>query len=370
MLLSVAIFIQHLHWLAPAAVMFGAAPCFLMVWWPARVCTALLPKRFYRRADDFLFSTYLRLMLFFFENCTGIEVMFYGEVDALLSSEPVENAIYISNHQSTMDWILGCSLALRRGALSRCRYVVKDGLKYFPLYGFYLNQHGTLFIQRAGKFKAEKAKKQLRAMVADKMPMWMVVFPEGTRFNPELKDVISSSREFSRKQGTSELSNVLYPRAKATQVCAEELKDYVSCMYDITIAYNNTRDVETGRRTASPGMPDFLSGHTSKVHIHISKIPVQEIPEEEEQFKLWLHHRFQLKEKLLTNFYSCEDQSKASFPGESHHLPLALRSTFPSFLLWGGSFAVCMAFKEARSIYWKTGLVSFVVGLAWVSART
>lgn len=74
MLLSVAILVQHLHWLVPAVIMFGSAPCFLMIWWPAKVCTAVLPKRFYRRADDFLFSTYLRMLLFFFENCTGIEV--------------------------------------------------------------------------------------------------------------------------------------------------------------------------------------------------------------------------------------------------------------------------------------------------------
>ena len=32
--------------------------------------------------------------------------------------------------------------------------------------------------------------------------MWMVVFPEGTRFNPELKEVIKKSQEYSRQQGT------------------------------------------------------------------------------------------------------------------------------------------------------------------------
>jgi 1-acyl-sn-glycerol-3-phosphate acyltransferase len=31
--------------------------------------------------------------------------------------------------------------------------------------------------------------------------MWMVVFPEGTRFNPKLHDVIEKSQNFCRKQG-------------------------------------------------------------------------------------------------------------------------------------------------------------------------
>ena len=30
---------------------------------------------------------------------------------------------------------------------------------------------------------------------------WMVVFPEGTRFNPENTDVINKSKEFAKEQG-------------------------------------------------------------------------------------------------------------------------------------------------------------------------
>lgn len=36
----------------------------------------------------------------------------------------------------------------------------------------------------------------------DMFQLWMVVFPEGTRFNPELKEVIKKSQEYSRQQGT------------------------------------------------------------------------------------------------------------------------------------------------------------------------
>ncbi|KAL8598556.1 hypothetical protein ACOMHN_051344 [Nucella lapillus] len=370
MLLSVAVFLQELHWLAPAALMFGSAPCFLMVWWPTKLLTAVLPRRVFRRADDFLFSTYLRLILFFFENCTGVEVVLYGDVDALLSTEEVENTIYISNHQSTVDWILGCSVALRRGALSRCRYVVKDGLKYFPLYGFYLSQRETLFIKRAGKFQAEKAERQLRHMVKYNVPMWMVVFPEGTRYNPDYKEVIEKSRVYSRQHGTPELSHVLCPRAKATEVCVRELADYVSCVFDLTIAYNNTRCPLNGQRTASPGMPDFLSGCTSRVHIHMSKVPIQHVPREKQALSLWLNQRFQLKEQLLTHFYSCENKEEARFPGEGRVVPLKLGSTFPSLLLWGGAFAACMVFKETRGLYWRTGLLSLLVGLGWVTVKS
>lgn len=366
MLLSLAVFINQLHWLVPSAIMFGSAPCFLMLWWPARC----LPKRLYRRADDFLFSSYIRLMLFFFENCSGIEVILYGDVDDLLSSSEVENAVYISNHQSTMDWIIGCSVALRRGALGRCRFIVKDGLKYFPLYGFYLSQHETLFIKRSGKFQAEKARTHLRHLVKEQCPMWMVVFPEGTRFNPDLKDVIRKSQDFSTQQGGTELQQVLCPRTKATHVCFKELSNYTRCVYDLTIAYNNTRDPHTGLRTAAPGMPDFLSGHTKKVHVHINKIPMKDVPTDEQAVAQWLDTRFLFKDQLMKQFYSEEDQDRASFSEEGRIVPLPLRSTVPSFLLWGGALAACIVFRDLRDIYWKTGVVSFVVGLVWVSTKS
>ena len=39
--------------------------------------------------------------------------------------------------------------------------------------------------------------------------MYLVIFPEGTRYNPELKKVISDSQAFATKEGTATLSHVL-----------------------------------------------------------------------------------------------------------------------------------------------------------------
>ena len=40
----------------------------------------------------------------------------------------------------TVDWIITDFLAVRQGSLGRLRYILKNGLKYFPLYGFYFAQ--------------------------------------------------------------------------------------------------------------------------------------------------------------------------------------------------------------------------------------
>ena len=39
-----------------------------------------------------------------------------------------------------MDWIVADLLAIRQGCLGRIRYILKDGLRYLPMYGFYLAQ--------------------------------------------------------------------------------------------------------------------------------------------------------------------------------------------------------------------------------------
>jgi len=39
-----------------------------------------------------------------------------------------------------VDWIVSDFLAIRQGSLGRLRYILKNGLKYLPLYGFYFAQ--------------------------------------------------------------------------------------------------------------------------------------------------------------------------------------------------------------------------------------
>ena len=50
-----------------------------------------------------------------------------------------------------MDWIVSDFLAIRQGSLGRVRYILKNGLKYLPLYGFYFAQV-TIFIYNVALF--------------------------------------------------------------------------------------------------------------------------------------------------------------------------------------------------------------------------
>lgn len=42
--------------------------------------------------------------------------------------------------------------------------------------------------------------------------MYLVIFPEGTRYNPELKNVITESQDFASKQGAAHIKLIyIYP---------------------------------------------------------------------------------------------------------------------------------------------------------------
>lgn len=45
---------------------------------------------------------------------------------------------------NSADWIIADMLAIRQSALGHVRYVLKDGLKWLPLYGWYFSQVRTI----------------------------------------------------------------------------------------------------------------------------------------------------------------------------------------------------------------------------------
>ncbi|XP_052832350.1 1-acyl-sn-glycerol-3-phosphate acyltransferase epsilon isoform X2 [Octopus bimaculoides] len=220
----------------------------------------------------------------------------YGDVDALFSKP--ENIIYISNHQSTVDWIVTNMLAVRQGMIGHIRYILKDSLKFLPMYGFYFRQHGCIYVKRDGKFSKNQhtIERVLNRLKNENTPVWMVVFPEGTRFNPCKQDVIQKSKEFAKERGLHPYEYVLTPRMRGFKTGIDHLRDHVDAVYDITIGYGNTIDPNTGLRQRAPGMQNFLSEKKPEVHIHINRINIEDIPRSEDSFKTWMYNQFKAKD--------------------------------------------------------------------------
>ncbi|XP_061415656.1 1-acyl-sn-glycerol-3-phosphate acyltransferase epsilon isoform X1 [Lethenteron reissneri] len=364
MLLSVVVHTHSLRYLAPAAVMLGSAPAYVLCWAAGRALLLLAPGRLRRRLDDRLYDLYQSLVLLFFENYTGLEVVLYGD----LPSEK-ENVIYLSNHQSTVDWVVADMLAVRQNALGHVRYVLKDGLKWLPLYGWYFSQHGGVYVKRRDHYNEKAIERKLKAQMEAQIPMYLVIFPEGTRYNPEAANVIEASKAFANKEGLPELSHVLTPRIRATHAALNAMSDHLHAIYDITVAYEGTLDA-AGRRKTAPSMPEFLCCESPRVHIHFERIDIQEVPHEPHFFKLWLHERFEKKDKLMADFYerAATKGGEWGFPGSPKASRLRLRRTLPSAVFLATLTLPMLLTETGRSVYWRTWLYGTLLGWAWVAA--
>ncbi|CAM4531425.1 1-acyl-sn-glycerol-3-phosphate acyltransferase epsilon isoform X1 [Lepidochelys kempii] len=364
MLLSLVLHTYSMRYVLPAAVMMGTAPTYVLAWGAWRLLSALLPARFYRELDDRFYTIYQSMVLFFFERYTGVQIIIYGDLP-----KNKENVVYLSNHQCTVDWIVADMLAIRQNALGHVRYVLKDGLKWLPLYGWYFSQHGGIYVKRSAKFNEKEMRNKLQAQVKAETPMYLVIFPEGTRYNPEMPKVIADSQLFADKEGLAVLKHVLTPRVKATHVAIDSMKNYLDAVYDVTVAYEGTVD-HKGQRKVAPSMTEFLCKECPKVHIYLDRIELKDIPEEQMYMRRWLHERFEVKDKLLIEFYDAKDSKRRNkFPGKCVHSKLSLKKTLPSLLFLGGLTASMLLTESGRKLYVKTWIYGTLIGYLWVSVK-
>ncbi|XP_073911396.1 1-acyl-sn-glycerol-3-phosphate acyltransferase epsilon isoform X1 [Castor canadensis] len=363
MLLSLVLHSYSMRYLLPGVVLLGSAPTYVLAWGIWRLLSALLPARIYQMMDDRLYCVYQSMVLFFFENYTGVQILLYGDLP-----KHKENIIYLANHQSTVDWIVADILAVRQNALGHVRYVLKDGLKWLPLYGCYFARHGGIYVKRSAKFNEKDMRSKLQSYVNAGTPMYLVIFPEGTRYNPGHTKLLSASQAFAAQQGLPVLKHVLTPRIKATHVAFDSMKSYLDAIYDVTVVYEGKDD--NWQQKEAPTMTDFLCKECPRIHIHIDRIDKKDVPEEQVYMKRWLHERFEIKDKLLIEFYDSPDpERRYRFPGKSVHSKLSLKKTLPSVLVLGGLTVGMLMTEAGRKLYVNTWLYGTLLGCLWVTVK-
>ncbi|XP_008570275.1 PREDICTED: 1-acyl-sn-glycerol-3-phosphate acyltransferase epsilon [Galeopterus variegatus] len=370
MLLSLVLHTYSMRYLLPGVVLLGTAPTYVLAWGVWRLLSALLPSRFYQAVDDRLYCIYQSMVLFFFENYTGVqccEETFSVSMRGMLELTYGSCMHYLGS-VFAVDWIVADILAIRQNALGHVRYVLKDGLKWLPLYGWYFSQHGGIYVKRSAKFNEKEMRKKLQSYVNAGTPMYLVIFPEGTRYNPGQTNSLSASQAFAAQQGLTVLEHVLTPRVKATHVAFDSMKNYLDAVYDVTVVYEGKDD--KGQRKEPPSMTEFLCKECPKIHIHIDRIDKKDVPEEQQSMRRWLHERFEIKDKLLIEFYDSPDPERRNkFPGKSVNSKLSLKKTLPSVLVLSGLTAGMLTTEAGRKLYVNTWIYGTLLGCLWVTIK-
>ena len=83
--------------------------------------------------------------------------------------------------------------------------------------------------------------------------MYLVIFPEGTRYNATYTKLLSASQAFAAQRGLAVLKHVLTPRIKATHVAFDSMKSHLDAIYDVTVVYEGN-EKGSGKYSNPPSM--------------------------------------------------------------------------------------------------------------------
>jgi len=235
----------------------------------------------FRRTNRFIANTWWGLCAFFIEDISKIWVHITGD-----SLPQKENALLIINHQSIADIPVLFSLGRDQHMLGDMKWFVKDIVKYIPGPGWGMLFLDCLFVKRDWYRDKSSIRKTFDKFNQHQAPLWLINFPEGTRFTEEKK---LKSQKFAKKRNQPILNNVLLPRTKGVIASIQGLREHVKVLYDISIHYPQE----------APTLFQFITGRTKEITLHVNRFPLDQLPETDKELSNWVMERFQIKDKWL-----------------------------------------------------------------------
>jgi lysophosphatidic acid acyltransferase/lysophosphatidylinositol acyltransferase len=236
---------------------------------------------------------------------TGAE-LFYG-VRMIFTGDDVpmrEDALLISNHQQMPDIPAIMKFCKTKDRLGDMKYFVKKQLKWVPGMGWGMQFLDCLFIDRDWASDREHIHRTFDRLVSDNVPVHLVSFVEGTRFTMAK---LEAAQVYARENGLTVPRHTLVPRSKGFAASVEGLKSHVAAVYDITIAYEK----------GVPTLWQYLKGLVKRIHFHVRRFSVSDLPSTESELRAWLLARWQEKDDLLEQYYET-----GSFTGENSSVPV------------------------------------------------
>lgn len=324
----------------------------------------IMPRRVTQTLDNTLYRAYMRLCLFVFENISGVQLKLYGDIEKL--KESPDRALVLANHQSDVDWVVLVMLAQRQGRYGNdagFRVMVKHIIHYVPLFGWYIFQHGYVYVRRFGEFLYGPVLKQLSWLNSLGEPFWLLIFPEGTRYSLKKKEALLASQEFCQRKGIPELTNVLCPRVGGIFLAVERL-DSLDALYDVTIAYGQTR--LPSRRGVAPSMLEFVCGEQAAkvLSVHVKRYSAKELRKSREELQDWIMMAYSKKDRLLEDYYKTgEFPEPVSLAEQS----VSICRTLPPALFFVAALVAPYYVPAVRNAYLLT-LASSPLLIFWLEA--
>ena len=237
-------------------------------------------KKGFRKVNTFLAGLW-------WGSCESI--MKWLGIDVVLSGDKVpegENVILISNHQGWGDIPILFKLAKETKQIAHMKWFVKDILKYVPGLGWGMLFIDCLFVKRNWHKDKDKIQGTFRKFFENNIPIWLMIFPEGTRFRPHK---LKRMEKMAKKKNLPNLSHVLYPRPRGFVASVQALRGHCHAVYDVTIIYEGE----------VPSFSDLFLGKVKKVNLHVRRFELDSLSDDMESLSDWIMERFCIKNEMI-----------------------------------------------------------------------
>ncbi|EDQ86410.1 uncharacterized protein MONBRDRAFT_10933 [Monosiga brevicollis MX1] len=264
-------------------------------------------RMWYYRLDEWVYKHFQRIVLMFIKDIGATETVMYGD-----APQP-EKAVLICNHQCTADAFIIDMVAHQGSRLGHLQFLLKNSLKYLPLFGPYWKQHGFVYLKRSWASDKLAIERNLALTQERPVPYWMCLFPEGTRrtHNPKPPS----------RPDIPTYPHVLAPRYKGFIACIEQLRSDATAIYDLTIAYDH-KDAN-GQHPEPPSIHGILHPKYHRVACHVDRIDMSTVPQGEEAIRDWLSHRWEAKNEYVLSLFLMAPHPPAAPVPLTHNHPHA-----------------------------------------------
>ncbi|KAF2884202.1 hypothetical protein ILUMI_21984 [Ignelater luminosus] len=254
-------------------------------------------KHIYRKINWYLCATIYAQLVFMGDWWANINLYLYIDKDDYDKYWGKEHAYCVMNHTYEIDWLLGWMIADRIHLLGNCKAYMKKSLQYMPVLGWAWKFSEFIILERSFEKDKEVINTQIKKLGDHPDPMWLLMFPEGTRFT---KEKHKASEEFARERDLPELKYHLQPRTRGFIASVPSMREKVPAVYDILLTFKDDDPVK-------PTISSLMMGKSVNAHMYMNRIPMEDVPSSEAEQEKFLRDMFVRKDKLRDSFVRTGD---------------------------------------------------------------
>ncbi|XP_015185251.1 PREDICTED: 1-acyl-sn-glycerol-3-phosphate acyltransferase delta-like isoform X2 [Polistes dominula] len=228
---------------------------------------------------------------------SGSDIIFYIDKKDYEKYYGRENVYILMNHSYEIDWLIGWVACSRFGVLGNCKAYAKKSILYIPALGWAWKFAESIFLERNWNKDKNVIGKQIKELLDYPDPIWLLLYAEGTRVTPKK---IEACQKFAKEKNLPILKYHLTPRTKGFICSIPNMRGKSIAIYNIQVAFKESDPVK-------PTMTNLLLGKKVEAHMYMKRIPLSEVPEDDDAAADWLHKLYQEKDYMMESFHKTGD---------------------------------------------------------------